>query len=575
MSDSRTKVSQPPAPFLPATSRGVPQWCWVVALALVLLKLVLVSHEEIVAFTDDDYGYAHSAFYWYWKVPYGTFSFSRQPVYPLFLAASDVFGIPARLWIELTWAGAAGIMLVALRRLGLTLVAALAAFVLVLFHPWTVMLFSRFLCDSLYGALLLPFLCALAVGITRTNLASALRWGSVAAVSGALAANTRVESILILGAVAVAGACVLGLYLAREADRRLSLRRGACVVLLPLVAIFGLTHAFKAANLAHIGSYVTSDLDMPGFKMLYGALLAIRPAHPDVRLSAPRDAREWAYARSPAFAQLRPFLESDPAVLGYTAQTEAATGVKGEYGAWTVWGLRVAAWHLHPWQSARELDAFYAKAGDEILAALKAEPGAARWTPVTFVPPDWGQMFRELPASGGRCWRMLLFWDYWRHPDSKLDEAGTARFDAVGNRRLPLVLLNNEKPVEGAVWASAKNAARLDRYKRSLFNLLKPVTIAAVVLLVAGTLVGVLGARRRVFPASWYVLSALLISAALGRFAIVALLDVTGIPVLMRYLFPLAAPIMILGVLNAEALLALAAAVWRKRSLRRKSADQG
>lgn len=543
----------------------VPKWCLIVALSLSLTKLILVSHDETLAYPDDDFSYVYGASILHWGVPYQEFTYSRQPVYNLFLASANLLGFPVRLWIEFVWIGAAAVVLFALRRLGLSIAAALTAFALVLFHPWTMMLFNRFLSDSLYGAFLLVFLSSMAVGVTRTTRSSMIHWGRRAAIFGSLAANTRVESVLIFGAVAVAALCILGLRLAAKADHRLSLRRAAWIILLPLAAIFGLAHAIKFINFKHIGIYATNDLEgMPGFNKLYGALIAIRPARPDLRLSVPRDVRDWAYARSPTFAQLRPFLESDPVVLAYAAGTEQATGVKGEYGAWTVWALRAAAWRLHPWPTARELNAFYSEAGEEILTALKAEPGAGRWAPVTFVPPEWGLLVQNAPVSLVHCWRTLFDARYTRLPDERLEESALARVNAVGSRRESLIRLNNGNADEGSAWQSKKNVERLDHVKQSLAALVRPLTFAAVVLIGMGTVIGVLGIRRRIFSAQWYVLSALLLTAITGRLAIFTLMDATGYAVQMRFMFPLAAPLVMLAVLNAEAILSLAARGLRK-----------
>ena len=504
---------------------------------------MLVSHDEIMAGNEDDYGYAYEASVWHWGVGYQTYAYSRQPVYAIFLAMADVFGCPARLWIELAWAGAASVMLVLAPAAGDERDrACLAAFGLVLLHPWTLALFNRFLCDSLYGALFLAFLCALAVGVTRVTTPSMLRWGALVAAAGALAANTRLESVLLLGSLGVAGACAFGLARWSGADRRLTVRRLACLVLVPLLAIFGLTHAIRAATWWRVGSYVTSDLEMPGFKKLYAELLTIRPAHPDLLLSAPRDAREWAYAHSPTFALLRPPLESDPDLAVFQKRPRQETGAEGECGAWTVWALRAAAWKVRSWPNARELDNFYAKAADEIHAALRADPAMARWVPITFIPPEWGQIPPALCGSLARCWEAMLRPKPLRVPDVKIDAEGRARFDSIGNRRVPLIQLRNGQTVSGSLWYAPANVRRLDRCKNAICGLLKPIVIGSMLLTAIGLIAGLIGIRRRLFPARWWILSVLLITAILARIMVVALLDMTGIRAQMRYLFPVTAP---------------------------------
>jgi len=544
----------------------IPKWCWLSILTLSLLKLILISHDETQALPWDDLGYIRGASYFHWDTPYNTWSFCRQPVYHLFLAAADCLGLPTRIWIELSWIAAAIIALIALKRLGLSTISSLIAFTCILFHPWATSLFNRTMSDSLYGVFLLIFLSSLAVGITRTTRAPMLDWSRRTAIFAALAANTRVESILIYGSLAIAALCICLLPLPegggwgeggrdRPASRRLTLQRLAWVVALPLAATLTLTHTFKYINLRHIGSYVTSDPELPGYEKLYKSLIAIRPANPDLRFSVPRDAREWAYTHSPTFAQLRPILETDPIMSSYSVYCEQATGVKGEFGAWAPMAIREAAWKLRPWPSARELDDFYNQAGDELLAALKAEPAAARWAPITFIPPEWGQLLRQLPVSLGHCAATFFQADFIRLPDEELDDL--PRVNSVANRRIPLIAINNGKPDESSFWHTKGMVRHMDGIKRFLASLVRPLTIAAIILITIGTVTGLVRIRRRPFPTHWYILSAILLTAIASRLGLLSLMDATGVPMQMRYAFPLAAPLVILAILNAETLLAL------------------
>ncbi len=570
-------------PQIPAESPSpIPKWCWLSILTLSLLKLILISHDETQALPWDDLGYIRGASHFHWDAPYNTWSYCRQPVYHLFLAAADCLGLPTRIWIELSWIAAAIITFIALKRLGLSTISSLIAFTCILFHPWATSLFNRTMSDSLYGVFLLIFLSSLAVGITRTTRAPMLDWSRRTAIFAALAANTRVESILIYGSLAIAALCIFllplpegggrgvgaaslplpegggwgeGASARKAARRRLALVRLLCLTLLPLAATLTLTHTFKYINLRQIGSYVTNDLELPGYEKLYKSLISIRPANPDLRFSVPHDVREWAYSHSPTFAQLRSILETDPIMSSYSVYCEQATGVKGEFGAWAPMAIREATWKLHPWPSARELDAFYNQAGDEISAALKAEPAAARWAPITFIPPEWGQLLRQLPISLGRCATTFFQADFIRLPDEKLDDL--PRVNSVANRRIPLIAINNGKPDESSFWHTKGMVRHLDGIKRFLASLVLPFTIAAIILITIGTVTGLVRIRRRPFPTRWYILSAILLTAIAARLALLSLMDATGVPMQMRYAFPLAAPLVILAILNAETLLAL------------------
>lgn len=546
----------------------VPRWCWIVATAMVLLKLVLISHDELIAFGDDDFGYVYGASELHWGIPFSTFHYSRQPVYHLFLAGGEVFGLPGRLWMEATWVGVCVIALVGLRRLGLRVWMSLLGFGLALYHPWTMMLFNRTLSDGLYGATMFAFLMGLCVTITRNGWGSMARWGLITGVAGAIAANARLESMLVTGALAVAAACLLGLRLAGESDWRRVGLRAAWGLALPLALTAAMTQSIKQANLHRIGAAVVSDFELPGFKRLYAALLAIRPeGREDLRISVPRDVREWAYAHSPTFATLGPLLEENPRVLGYTRPVRTLTGVEGEYGGWTVWALRVAAWQHRTWTSAAELDAFYAKAADELAVALRDNPQKRRFVLATFVPPDWDGLGRDLPVALGRTLDEMSRANYWRVTDVDLDAKAVARLDAVGLRRPSLVAIKNGLKPDVTPWQSPENVERLERVKSGIAAALRPLTIGAcVVIVVAGlaALMGLLPRWRGLVPARWWVVSAVMLSAIAARVLLVGLLDVTGIGVQMRYVFPIAGPLVVVGVVSLGVLLTLGARVMRR-----------
>src|SRR6185295_5547237 len=147
------------------------------------------------------------------------------------------------------------------------------------------------------------------------------------------------------------------------------------------------------------------------------------------------------------------------------------------------------------------------------------------------------------------CAQMFLTAGYWRIPDEKLEDQYIARFNSVANRRQTLLDINNGKPVNGSLWHSAKNIQRLDRWKLALTSLVRPLTTAAAVIIAVGTLIGLAGIRRRIFPTPWYILSAILLSNIAARMAIFALYEETGVTVQDRYMFPLIAPLAILAVL--------------------------
>lgn len=553
--------------------------------ALALAKLVLVSHHEILVWGFDDAGFAHAGAAGYWGQPYGQYSHTRQPVYPLFLAWSRDLGVPARLAIELVWIGACWALVRAVRACGGNPLVALAAGALSLFHPWTIVWFDRLAQDNLYAPLVLVFLSSVAACISEADKKRAWRWGLLAAVSGALGANTRPEAMLLYGTLAVGAVLSLSLWSLRLHDRRTARRNLLAAFLVPLLAMQGLTLYLTHENRRHIGVAVTTDFMLPGIKRLYSALLAIPPdpngpgALPggghDPRLPITRDVRDKAYAVSPTFATLRPWLDGDRRMKKFARGCFNQTGVQGEFGAWTVWALREAAWKSRRsqtrkgWNSARELSEFYGRAADEIRAAMADGRLESRAAPVPFMPPEWRAIAVRWPRSLRASWSLMADVPYQRmfSPD------GAARlkpeFDALALRRtMPATLADDPKAiVPRSAWFTPERVGRFDRFAESLARAYRPVFTVSLWAALAGVAVGWGGLlvrrgrlARGVLRARWYTLTAVFGTALVARLLFISLLDVTGLPVLERYLIGCGPMVFVLGLMGVQGLIAYLAA---------------
>src|SRR5205823_3068502 len=129
-------------PSAAACPTAISRYSWWLFGAAVLAKLILVSHEEISPHWVDDSGFAQSAARLYWLAPYSQYGYVRQPIYPLYLAATTLLGIPARLASELLWIGACAILVRASRACGMRPLPALVGGVLCLLLPATLTQFD-------------------------------------------------------------------------------------------------------------------------------------------------------------------------------------------------------------------------------------------------------------------------------------------------------------------------------------------------------------------------------------------------------------------------------------------------
>jgi hypothetical protein len=515
-----------------------PRWARAALVALIVLKFVLISHEEIRPYLYDESGFAQAAGEFYWNAHFSEYAYVKPPVYPLFVGATTVLGLPTRLAAELVWALAAWVMARAIWRVGLGGVAAVAAGGLMLFHPWSIEVLNRLFMDSLYAPLFVIFLGATACGLASTSRVELKRWSIVAAVTAALAANTRQESALVYGSLGVALVVIGAQFWKRVADRALALRRGVALVLVPFAAALVLSGAIRTVNYGRIGAWVVCDLDLPGFGSLYSALLAIPSEEPRLNLPVRRDVRLRAYSASPAFAQLRPFLDGPKPAMEFMVACRKTTGERGEYGAWTIWALRDAAWRLRggQWKSAAELDALYATAARELRAAMRRGELPSRAVIIPFVAPEWGQLASETPGALWRCAWMVLTPSYQR--DETVEATGWRldNFDAVANRRIVPAEASAGQEVEGSAWYGPRVRGRMEEIKGWAGSVvgvsMRVGAIAAAIGLLLRAFVGSRGAASRGF----WALAVLLGTALAARLALVALLDMSGILAETRYL---------------------------------------
>ncbi len=500
------------------TLRG---WWRLAFIALVALRLVYISHDEVRASPHDSQAYIMQARAWYWGNDYSNWAYTRQPGYPLFIAIASMLGIPLRLAIEAAWLGAVVVTtrataLIGLRPSGRVLLAAL-----LLFHPFTTELFTWVYADTLHGGAWLAYTMSLAAAAIAPTWRATLRWGWAAAIAGTIAANTRQESVLVYALAMATLGVVLGpasiaawrqrvgprrtvnesidlspaagsdstpMHAGREAPRvPESMQQGpqparqslpwthrltaACV--LPVIIVFASEQAVKSANHARIGAYVGYDWSMPGFKALYQTMLSIPPeSEHRPRVPIPREVRERAADVSATFASILPELETGDSCRLFRSAGESITKTPGEPGSFNLWSMREAIWTVHgaAIRSAADYDAICWRIVRELRAAQDAGRLAKRWAPLAFIPPEWTGLLREMPRSLETCWGFMSRINFTRGEPYPVEPRAVRGFNEMALRRGALMELHRP-PREGLVdekgpWQHRATVARLDVVKR-------------------------------------------------------------------------------------------------------------
>ena len=185
----------------------------------------------------------------------------------------------------------------------------------------------------------------------------------------------------------------------------------------PLLAFMLVVLIVNSANLATYGVFRDNDFRSGPFPAAYGALARIKHDHWKRYVVFPQDARQRAYAVSPAARELGPYLDGD---LGRRWTTVSRNypkpwGCASEPTAchdeilsgWFIWALRDAVSAAGHYRSADAADAYYLRLADEINTACERE-AIPCYAPRASLAPVWRAHYvADALIAAGEVWKTL------------------------------------------------------------------------------------------------------------------------------------------------------------------------
>jgi len=369
--------------------------------AIVLIKLWLLGPQEIVARTaphDDTLfvSLALNILQGEWLGAYNQFTLMKGSGYPLFIAFSNIIGLPLILSQELLYLGACFAFTWGLRLLGSSTWFLWVAFGTLAFNPFTYNFFPN-VYPFRFG--IYPAVSLIIFAVAQIILIQAARkkrhW-ALLLVFGLLLGwfwNIRGEAIWI--------APSLGIFLlaywhfkhraAHAIKPSQPLVSVFFMVLLVWAGFFTVNTAIAVKNYQTYGVYTTNEMTSPAFKSAYGGLLRIKTVGWQRSIPVNREARDAAYSVSPAFRRLEPYFETGRG---------ANTWMKGfsDYpAAYFPWAFRDGLYLIGLFQDAKETHAFLDKIGQEIDAGC--DSGRIDCRPrYTDLAPAWHSEWNGLAA---------------------------------------------------------------------------------------------------------------------------------------------------------------------------------
>lgn len=376
---------------------------WICIVVAVVVRLYLTGDRDILALNSphDEFWYVHTAFNKIWGGAYDQMSFMHLPTYSAWLDILYLFGLPARLAIDVGWLLAAGYLAFAIQRLTRSRGLPALTFVFLAFHPYVMIIFDRALAETFLTVVSAAVLAA-AIELWNCRDGASTRRSRVALViyifGFAVAFHTRKEGIVL-------AAPILLLVCWSLFDRRRwwrGVKKPALAVplfLAPLLSTLLLGALLAGGNYLKWGVWARYELAASGYERAIAALNSIDAGRTPRQITVTQSMIELAYQESPTFRELRPAMQG---VTGqqWVAISSAFTPVPGEIGnGWFYWALRdvaaQAGWH----SDAMTADQKYAAVADELGQAFSRGRLKKRFMLSSFLDPDFAKWMPELPSS--------------------------------------------------------------------------------------------------------------------------------------------------------------------------------
>jgi hypothetical protein len=524
----------------------------VAVLVIVLFDLWLIADYDIVAGESphDDAWFLQKGKCGYWfDDGYSQMSFIKEPIYPLFVWACYNLGLPLRLATEAVYLAAAGFLAWCLVVRQTRAAVGLLLFAACVLHPMRFHAFQRTLHSELYPSLLMLAVGALLVQFKLRHESG--RWWRrlLSGLALGLLWNVRAERPLVL--------LIIVFFLAAAAFRdwrRPHVGAGVRAWIVewspPLALLATITLAIMSANYARWGTFAVTDFQAPGFTAAYRALQSIKPQRPIPYVPVTKEARERAYAVSPSFRELAPFLDK-PEGAAWAGGSGLYNVPPDEFAAgWFMWALRDAAAAAGHYKSARDSEDFYRRIAEEIDAATAEGRLATRWVPPSFVDPSFDNYSGRLIPSCRAVWYVCWKSGYGgtQADEAEMSPETRALFDHVACRRA----IAPEQPTR---------QARVREWIGAGYVRVMELALAAAGMVAGAVLLLPRAASRW---GAYLLPGAALGIAGFSRLGLFALINASAFPTLEdSYLFPAALSLTIMAVwLLVEGLRLLGGSAW-------------
>lgn len=314
----------------------------------------------------------------HWLGPYDNLVLAKGMFFPLFIAVSEIAGIPLPISEQILYLTVAVFAFAVLRRLTGNQAVSLVVFGFLALNPvfWNDSL-SRVIREGVYISLSLA-LFLLTFVILNFTISRQLTKIALTTLAGCFAAAywlTREEGLWLLPSLGMMTVLSLFSHLKhnRTSGQPWSNIQSFVRTTSPMLVSSGviavlLVSGVATVNFFRYGVFADVEFRASGFLSAYGALSRLKSSHPQRFVVFPKEVRQQAYALSPAAAELESYFEGagGEAWRRIGCQSVRITPCQEILSGWFVWALRDAVSSAGHYSTADRAEAFYYRLAKEI-----------------------------------------------------------------------------------------------------------------------------------------------------------------------------------------------------------------
>lgn len=370
---------------------------------MALGKIALTNSQPVFAIgwnSHDDklfLSLADSLLHGQWLGDYNNLTLAKGSFYPIWIALNSLLGMPLLTSQQLLYAFSCLMFVLALRPLKLKPMILLLVYALLLFNPISYANgpSTRVIREGIYASETLLVVAGFMALFLRWNweMKSVVRWSMISGFSLAALWITREEGIWILPTVFFLTVVPAFWIFKNRLENRF---KRLALLALPFGLLIISISLISALNFYHYGIFTPVEYKQKDFLSAYGALTRVKHNSWQPDIPVPAETRMRIYKVSPAFAELKPYLEGDigkawssnsvfwrPATEEWVADQQNLE----ISGGWFMWALRDAAAAAGHYTSGEAAATYYRRLASEVNTAIaQGKLEAARGVKATMTP---------------------------------------------------------------------------------------------------------------------------------------------------------------------------------------------